>query len=385
MSLKKTAALLAALALAISANAFTIVIDAGHGAHDAGAVGSFSKEKNINLRHAILLGDILKERNPEIKVIYTRDKDVFVELNERARIANRNKADLFVSIHTNSSKNKNANGIEVFTLGASRSKENMEVAMLENSVILMEEDHESKYQGFDPNSTDSYIMFEFMKDQYSQRSIACADFIQKELVESSGRYDRSVRQAGFLVLRATSMPSILIELGFISNKDEEKALNNDDKQIANAEAIYRGIISYIHDLEKKGGKAILKPQVKDSVAAAVDTTATVDKAPAVEAPVAETPAEPQKPAQADKSETVYKLQILVSSKKRALNDPIFKGRKDVEELKESVGYKYFIGASTNYDEVAALKSKLGNTFSGAFIVAYKDGKRVNVTDTIKNK
>ena len=121
------------------------------------------------------------------------------------------------------------------------------------------------------------------------------------------------------------------------------------------------------------------------MAAAVDTTATADKAPAVEAPVAETPAEPQKPAQADKSETVYKLQILVSSKKRALNDPIFTGRKDVEELKESVGYKYFIGASTNYDEVAALKSKLGNTFSGAFIVAYKDGKRVNVTDTIKNK
>ena len=169
MSLKKIATLLAAYVFAISANAFTIVIDAGHGAHDAGAIGSFSKEKNINLRHAMLLGDIIKERNPEIKVIYTRDKDVFVELNERARIANRNKADLFVSIHTNSSKNKSANGIEVFTLGASRSKENMEVAMLENSVILMEEDHESKYQGFDPNSTDSYIMFEFMKDQYSQR------------------------------------------------------------------------------------------------------------------------------------------------------------------------------------------------------------------------
>lgn len=385
MSSKHILTLLAACALAVSSHAFTIVIDAGHGAHDAGAVGSFSKEKNINLRHAILLGDILKERNPEVKVIYTRDKDVFVELNERARIANRNKADLFVSIHTNSSKNKSANGIEVFTLGASRSKENMEVAMLENSVILMEEDHESKYQGFDPNSTDSYIMFEFMKDQYSQRSIACADFIQKELVESSGRYDRSVRQAGFLVLRATSMPSILIELGFISNKEEEKALNNEDKQIANAEAIYRGIISYIHDLEKKGGKAILKESQAETV-----TPAPADTAKA--APAAETPAETQKPAEeakpapkADTTGTVYKLQILVSSKKRSLNDPIFKGRKDVEELKENVGYKYFIGSSTNYDEVAALKSKLGNTFSGAFIVAYKDGKRVNVTDSLKNK
>lgn len=385
MSSKHILTLLAACALAVSSHAFTIVIDAGHGAHDAGAIGSFSKEKNINLRHAILLGDIIKERNPEVKVIYTRDKDVFVELNERARIANRNKADLFVSIHTNSSKNKSANGIEVFTLGASRSKENMEVAMLENSVILMEEDHESKYQGFDPNSTDSYIMFEFMKDQYSQRSIACADFIQKELVESSGRYDRSVRQAGFLVLRATSMPSILIELGFISNKEEEKALNNEDKQIANAEAIYRGIISYIHDLEKKGGKAILKESQAETV-----TPAPADTAKA--APAAETPAETQKPAEeakpapkANTTGTVYKLQILVSSKKRSLNDPIFKGRKDVEELKENVGYKYFIGSSTNYDEVAALKSKLGNTFSGAFIVAYKDGKRVNVKDSLKNK
>lgn len=387
MSSKHILTLLAACAFAVSSQAFTIVIDAGHGAHDAGAVGSFSKEKNINLRHAILLGDIIKERNPEVKVIYTRDKDVFVELNERARIANRNKADLFVSIHTNSSKNKSANGIEVFTLGASRSKENMEVAMLENSVILMEEDHESKYQGFDPNSTDSYIMFEFMKDQYSQRSIACADFIQKELVESSGRYDRSVRQAGFLVLRATSMPSILIELGFISNKEEEKELNNDDKQIANAEAIYRGIISYIHDLEKKGGKAILTPA--DTVKAAPATEAPADTLKPAEA---QKPVETQKPAEeakatpkADTNGTVYKLQILVSSKKRSLNDPIFKGRKDVEELKENVGYKYFVGSSTNYDEVAALKSKLGNTFSGAFIVAYKDGKRVNVTDSLKNK
>ena len=393
MSLKKITLLLAVCALAVSSHAFTIVIDAGHGAHDAGAVGSFSKEKNINLRHAILLGDIIKERNPEIKVILTRDKDVFVELNERARIANRNKADLFVSIHTNSSKNKNANGIEVFTLGASRSKENMEVAMLENSVILMEEDHENKYQGFDPNSTDSYIMFEFMKDQYSQRSIACADFIQKELVESSGRNDRSVRQAGFLVLRATSMPSVLIELGFISNKEEEKALNNDDKQIEGAEAIYRGIIAYIHDLEKKGGKAILKTQsVKsdtlqtapsaDKKTEPSDTVVAVAPKPAVEPK----PAEEAKQAPAtEASGTIYKIQILVSSKKRTLTDPVFKGRKDVEELKEAVGYKYFIGASNNYEEVAALKNKIGGLFPGSFIVAYKNGKRVNITDSAKNK
>ena len=155
----------------LNANAFTVVLDAGHGGHDAGAVGAFSKEKNINLKYVLEVGDLIKKNHPDVKVIYTRNKDVFVNLNERARIANRAKADLFISIHTNASKNKDANGMETFTLGASRSKENMEVAMLENSVILLEDNYEKKYEGFDPNSTDSYIMFEFMKDQYMDRSI----------------------------------------------------------------------------------------------------------------------------------------------------------------------------------------------------------------------
>lgn len=414
MSTKSILSLLAACAFTLSAQAFTIVIDAGHGAHDAGAVGSISKEKNINLRHALLLGDLIKERNPEIKVIYTRDKDVFVELNERARIANRNKADLFVSIHTNSSKNKSAQGIETFSLGASRSKENMEVAMLENSVILLEEDHESKYQGFDPNSTDSYIMFEFMKDQYSQRSIACADYIQSELVSSSNRNDRGVRQAGFLVLRATTMPSILIELGFISNKEEEKALNNEDNQIANAEAIYKGLVKYIHSLEKKGNETILKSsesaQSADKATATAsenakadatkNTTAESPKSTTVESPKSTTAestknataestknatAEVKKVEPAKKEGVIYKLQILVSSKERKLQDPIFKGRKDVEVLKEKVGYKYFIGASNDYESVSALKKSLEDEFPGSFIVAYKNGVRINVNDALKNK
>lgn len=381
--------ILTALTLAImsvSANAFTIVLDAGHGGHDAGAVGSFSKEKNINLRHATLVGDMLKERNPEIKVIYTRDKDEFIELKERAGIANRNKADLFVSIHTNSSKNKSANGIETFSLGVSRTKENMEVAMLENSVILLEEDHESKYEGFDPNSTDSYIMFEFMKDQYSQRSIACADFIQTKLIDSSKRTDRGVRQAGFLVLRATSMPSVLVELGFISNREEEKELNNDDRQIENAESIYKGIIAYIHSLEKKGGEQIL---AGSAVAAAVAAVAVKDTI-AVTAP-ADTLAPKQEVKQETKQESVasdavvYKLQILVSSTKRSFDDPVFKGLKNIEELKEQIGYKYLIGASNNFNEVMSLKNSVKADFPGAFIVAYKDGVRVNVQETLKNK
>ncbi len=366
----------------ISVSAFTIVIDAGHGGHDAGAVGSFSKEKNINLRHATLLGDMIKERNPEIKVIYTRDKDIFIELNERARIANRNKADLFVSIHTNSSKNKNAKGIEVFSLGVSRNKENMDVAMLENSVILLEEDHESKYQGFDPNSTDSYIMFEFMKDQYMERSIECADFVQSKLVDTSGRTDRGVRQAGFLVLRATAMPSILIELGFISNREEEKELNNEDNQIANAESIYKGLMAYIHNLEKKGARTTDAVTVQDSVITAEPiSTAAVSPVITADSVASTTPIVKI----ADPSKVIYKIQILVSSTKRNPNDAVFKGYSGVEEMKESSTYKYFIGASEDYDKVAELRESAKKDFTGAFIVAYKNGVRVNVKETLKNK
>ncbi|MCQ2336337.1 MAG: N-acetylmuramoyl-L-alanine amidase [Paludibacteraceae bacterium] len=382
MSYKSILLSIAALMTTISMSAFTIVIDAGHGGHDAGAVGSFSKEKNINLRHATLLGDMIKERNPEIKVIYTRDKDIFIELNERARIANRNKADLFVSIHTNSSKNKSATGIEVFSLGVSRNKENMDVAMLENSVILLEEDHESKYQGFDPNSTDSYIMFEFMKDQYMERSIECADFVQSKLVDASGRTDRGVRQAGFLVLRATAMPSILIELGFISNREEEKALNNDDQQIANAESIYKGLMAYIHNLEKKGAHSTEPATVQDSVttmepapAVAVATAVTADSTVNVSPAVVVT----------DPSKVIYKIQILVSSTKRNPSDAVFKGYGGVEEIKEASTYKYFIGASEDYDKVAQLRESAKKDFTGAFIVAYKNGVRVNVKETLKNK
>ena len=244
------------IGFALPTFAFTVVLDAGHGGHDAGAVGTFSKEKNINLRYTLLVGDMIKKNIPDAKVIYTRDKDVFVNLNERARIANRNKADLFISIHTNSSKNTSANGMETFTLGVSKSKENMEVAMLENSVITMEEDYQTNYEGFDPNSVDSYIMFEFMKDQYTDRSITCADFIQTRMINTSKRNDRGVRQAGFLVLRATAMPSVLVELGFISNKDEEKYLNNNDNQVKLATAIFNGIKEYKHELDKKSGNSV---------------------------------------------------------------------------------------------------------------------------------
>ncbi len=355
--------------------AFTVVLDAGHGGHDAGAVGSFSKEKNINLRFALLVGDMIKKNIPDAKVIYTRDKDVFVDLNERARIANRNKADLFVSIHTNSSKNTKANGMETFTLGVSRSKENMEVAMLENSVIKLEEDYETKYEGFDPNSVDSYIMFEFMKDQYTDRSITCADFIQTRMINTSKRNDRGVRQAGFLVLRATAMPSVLVELGFISNKDEEKYLNNNDNQVKLATAIFNGIKEYKHELDKKSGtvnseelgvrseelnKTITEPnkQLNDS------TNNQITESPNLQLDIE------------------FYIQYLVSKNNYSADNAVFKGHAPTKILNENNLYKYLIGP---FDVNTALnkRNEITKNFPDAFIVAYKEGKKVSTPEAIQ--
>lgn len=250
-TLKKVITSFTFILFCTSSFAFTLVLDAGHGGQDAGAIGSFSKEKNINLTYVLALGKKIAANHKDVKIIYTRTTDVFIPLNERAQIANKANADLFMSIHTNSAKNKKANGTETFTLGHARSKENMELAMLENSVILLEEDYQKTYQGFDPNSTDSYIMFQFMQDQYMEQSIKFADLIQQNFSKNTPLTDRGVRQAGFLVLRATTMPSVLVELGFISNREEEKYLNRKGNQDKMVDAIYEAFVKYKRVLEKK--------------------------------------------------------------------------------------------------------------------------------------
>ena len=196
---------------------FIVVLDAGHGGHDAGAVGRISKEKNINLKVALAVGQLLSQKHNDIKVVYTRKSDKFIPLHKRADIANNAKADIFVSIHTNSlPKGKIARGTETYTLGLHRSKENLAVAQKENAVILIESDYKQRYAGFNPNSAESYIMFEFIQDKNMQQSINLAQFVQNQFRITAQRNDRGVRQAGFLVLHATSMPSILVELGYIS-------------------------------------------------------------------------------------------------------------------------------------------------------------------------
>lgn len=228
---------------------FTLVIDAGHGGHDAGAVGSFSKEKNINLNVALAFGRLVEDNCPDVKVIYTRKKDVFIPLQGRADIANRNKADLFISIHTNALPNgKQAYGSETYTLGMARASANLAVAKRENSVITMENDYKTTYQGFDPNKAESYVIFEFMQDRFMKQSVDLASSIQKQY-KSVGRPNKGVHQAGFLVLRNTSMPSVLTELGFITTPQEETYLNSQQGIAELSQSIYNGFLEYrrLHD------------------------------------------------------------------------------------------------------------------------------------------
>lgn len=223
---------------------FTLVIDAGHGGHDAGAVGAYSKEKDINLKVALAFGRLVENNCPDVKVVYTRKTDVFIPLQRRADIANNNKADLFVSVHTNAlPAGRQAYGSETYTLGMARANANLAVAKRENSVITLESDYKSTYQGFDPNKAESYVIFEFMQDKFMKQSVDLATCIQRQYA-SAGRPNKGVHQAGFLVLRNTSMPSVLTELGFITTPSEEAYLNSQQGVTELSRSIYNGFLAY---------------------------------------------------------------------------------------------------------------------------------------------
>lgn len=374
-TLKKVITSFTFILFCTSSFAFTLVLDAGHGGQDAGAIGSFSKEKNINLTYVLALGEKIAANHKDVKIIYTRTTDVFIPLNERAQIANKANADLFMSIHTNSAKNKTANGTETFTLGHARSKENMELAMLENSVILLEEDYQKTYQGFDPNSTDSYIMFQFMQDQYMEQSIKFADLIQQNFSKNTPLTDRGVRQAGFLVLRATTMPSVLVELGFISNREEEKYLNRKENQDKMVDAIYEAFVNYKRVLEKKNGGQPIEH----------GKNTTIHTTPTPQQTTTSTPT--QKPTNTStvvtESNILFKVQFLVSKKKYKEGNAIFKGVTNIDSYVENGFYKYTTGSTSDIDAINQLKNNVTKKFPDAFVIAYKKGKRCNIHDAIK--
>ncbi len=389
---------------------FTLVIDPGHGGHDAGALGAISKEKNINLAVALRFGKYVEQNLPEVRVIYTRTKDVFIPLNERANIANRANADLFISVHTNAlPAGKIARGFETYTLGMHRAKDNLDVAMRENSVISMEKDYQQRYQGFDPRSSESYIIFEFIQGKNMERSVELARMIQRGVCDGANRPDKGVHQAGFLVLRETSMPGCLIELGFITTPDEERLLNNDSRVDDIARGIYEAFAKYKNKYDKsvsvpyraKDSEDVNIPKiVPDQEPAPKTRVVTRGKQPKREEATPEQPKrevkkqEPKKDVkkQEPKKEMkkaeiadapVFKLQIFVGSRNLRKGDAHFKGETDYDSFQEGNLVKYTLGASTNYNEIYRLRKEKLEKFSEAFIIAFKNGQKYDVNQAIR--
>ena len=373
---------------------FVVVIDAGHGGHDPGAIGKFSKEKNINLNVALKFGNLIKNNNDDVKIVYTRTKDVFIPLDRRAEIANDAKADLFISIHTNAlANNRTAKGASTWTLGLAKSEANLAVAKRENSVILYESDYQTRYAGFNPNSAESYIIFEFMQDKYMAQSVHLASLVQKQFKHTSKRIDRGVHQAGFLVLKASAMPSILIELGFISTPEEEQFLNTDNGVNTLANGIYRAFLSYKreHEMRLTGSSRTIVPTepltdvTEDANSENIDSTS---KPVLVEA-------QPQRKTQqrneerpiiaesaTNDSEIMFKIQILTSSKSLSKNDKRLKDLEDVDYYKEGGIYKYTCGTSPDYNKVLRIKRSINARFRDAFIIAFRNGEKMNINEAI---
>ena len=401
---------------------FTLVIDPGHGGHDAGALGAISKEKNINLSVALQFGKYVERNMPDVRVIYTRKTDVFVSLKERANIANRANADLFISVHTNAlPAGKIARGFETYTLGMHRAKDNLDVAMRENSVISMETGYQQTYQGFDPRSSESYIIFEFIQGKNMERSVELARNIQRKVCNSANRPDKGVHQAGFLVLRETSMPSCLIELGFITTADEERLLNDASRVDDIARGIYEGFAQYRNKYDKSISVPYRAADTESvSVARIVSDTKQeknerraeeADTAPRRTVKHVETRVEKAKPVQQNRRQNqqdkpaqqnrqtqqnkpaqqkanvadapVFKLQIFVSNRTLRKGDAHFKGETGYDSYQEGNMVKYTMGASTNYNEIFRLRKTLAEKFPEAFIIAFKNGKKYDVNQAIR--
>ena len=363
---------------------FTVVIDPGHGGRDPGCVGTMIYEKTINLSVALQLGKLIEQNHKDVNVIYTRKTDIFIPLDERANIANRNKADLFISIHVNAVKRSNASGIETYTIGLASSKENLDVAMRENSVILMEDDYHQKYEGFDPNSDESYIIFDFMQNKYLERSVFLASEVQKEFVNIK-RGDRGVRQAGFLVLRKTSMPSILIELGFITNREEEKFMATANGQTVMANSIYKAFSSYKYDHDRKQGNTAttsIIPRATANIKDSADSQTTDTSLPnnnndtATSVSLSEDKNSASTSASVSNETIIYKIQILTSDKELPEKDRRFKGYGEISFYIEKGIYKYTYGATSDYRKILEMHKKATKDFKDAFIIRMKDGKRI---------
>jgi len=422
-----------ALVATSAASRFTLVVDAGHGGNDFGAPGAVSNEKDLTLKYALAFGRFVESHCPDVRVIYTRKTDVFIPLHERADIANRNKADLFISIHINAVDGSHtAHGFQSYTLGrGERSgdrgiRENLDVAKRENSVIFLEKDYQKKYSGLDMNSAEGDIMFEFIADNNRQRSVELSRLMQHSVCQATGRQDGGSHQNNLAVLRLTSMPAILLELGFISTPDEEQFMNSDSAVDLYTKGIYNAFITYKNKYDTQSAlpyqnnvievsapvndktdddKAVIddrrnsvaaKTTVRKSTNSGRENSVSQQKRELTAANTSNTKTgkvvkAAKQPRQGNdktvgqqaKHAPVFKIQILQGSYKLPSNDRQFKELTGVERMEDGGKWKYFYGSNTNYNTINRLRREILDKFPGAFIVAYKDGKQMDVNEAIK--
>ena len=402
--------LLFAVAVMAANRKFTLVIDAGHGGTDHGAPGSYSKEKDLTLKYALAFGRYVEDNSPDVRVVYTRKTDVFVTLAGRADIANKCNADLFLSFHINAvTGSKSAHGFQSWTLGRGEHsgdrgiKANLDVAKRENSVMFLEKDYKTVYKGFDTNSSESDIMYEFIADKNREKSVELSRLLQQYVCVSTGRVNGGSHQNNLAVLRLTSMPSCLLELGFISTPDEEDFLNDDASVALYVKGVYNAFMKYRqrygNDISVPYKPIKEEPTIPQVVPSDYRKPAADNPAPRkskrrverksaeadnnlakVEPPHKES--DVQVPNRVENDKPVFKVQLLVSSNVLKSDDNRFKGLTNIESYKEGL-YKYTYGASTNYNEIYRLRKQILDRFPDAFIVAFKNGNKMDINAAIQ--
>ena len=343
-----------------------VVIDPGHGGKDFGASVQGAKEKEIVLDISLKLGNYIQKNFPNVKIVYTRNTDVFIPLYKRAQIANKNKADLFISVHANYVGASSVVGTETFVLGNHRSEDNLEIAKKENSVILLEDNYTATYEGFDPNSSESYIMFEMVQNEYLSQSLSFASEVQTQFKDRAKRIDRGVKQAGFLVLRETTMPSVLIEVGFISNPSEKNYLVSEDGKTYLASAIYRSFKEYKDRIESKSKFNINVPNEIPERDAEEDLSK-----------------DETSDSETNPGNTYFSIQIAASSKAIETIPANFKGLKNIYLLKVGDIYKYYSGKYETYELVRSEKNKIQQKYPDSFIVAFDNNKLTSIKKALK--
>lgn len=337
-----------------------VVIDAGHGGRDPGAISPDGKvrEKNITLSVALKLGELINKRYPDVEVIYTRKTDIFIPLDERTKIANRNKADLFISIHVNAAQSRAASGSETFVMGVNKTSSNLEVTMLENSVIMLEgDDYSTRYEGFNPNDPESYIVFSLLQNAHIEQSLLMASLVQKQFAKGPIKIDRGIKQGPLLVLWKTGMPGVLVELGFISNQNDLRILNDKKSHDKFAEGIFNAFEEYKNQYEKgyQNTSAVNDSSLSRTIEASLRDTSV-----------------PVKPSPPPSLQEHFRIQILAVSKILPSDAPDLKGRRDAKYIKAGNLYKYTIGEYKTVEEAKLAQDEIRRVFPQAFIIKVRN-------------